>query len=92
MRVIGNIPHPLLKITVFKTDTRFPVQFEAGSVTQVFRFRKGGRIEGLADIEKIVDERMCQQVLEGLKQQNELMLKVQSRFATEESEDFPPII
>lgn len=72
MRVIGHIPHPLLKITVFKTDTRFPVQFEAGSVQQTFRFRAGGSIEGLEDIKKLVDETMCLKVLDLLKRQAQI--------------------
>lgn len=92
MRVIGNIPHPTLKITVFETDTRFPVQFEAGGVAQIFRFRRGGQIEKLSDIKVIVDDTMCKGVLEGLKRQNELMISTQARKATESSDDLPSII
>ena len=92
MRVIGNIPHSTLKITVFETDTRFPVQFEAGAVAQIFRFRKGGQIENLSDVKALVDETMCKGVIEGLKRQNELMIRSQARQAKEESDDFPAII
>lgn len=69
MRVIGYISHPEIKITVFETDTRFPVQFEAGGIQQTYKFRKGNGIEKLADIKELVDEPMCTQVMEIMRRQ-----------------------
>lgn len=96
MRVIGNIPYPGLKITVFETDTRFPVQFEAGNVAQIYRFRRGGALENLHDVKRLVDEQLCQDVLEQLRRQNELERAAQKRKVQREgaagNNDLPEII
>lgn len=73
MRVIGTIPHPEMKITVFETDTRYPVQFEAGGVQLTYRFRKGGALESLADVKKLVDEELQKRSRALLQQQNRLI-------------------
>ncbi len=67
MRVIGELPHPQLKITIFSTTTRFPVQFEDGDLAQIIRLRKGPGMESLADVQSWVDA--------------PLILKVQQSFA-----------
>jgi len=62
LRVIGYIEHPSLKITVFETDGRFPVQFENGPYAQIYRFRKGGAVNSLNDVKTLVDKKMCEAV------------------------------
>ena len=96
MRVIGYISHPKLKITVFKTDTRLPVQFEAGSDQQTYRFRRGGALEDLEDVKLLVDEAMCTQVLELLRRQSQLekaaLRKVIQHKGSDDQNGFPDII
>lgn len=97
MRTIGNIPFPGLKITVFETETRFPVQFEAGSVAQIYRFRRGGLLENLSDVKKLVDEQLCRSVLEQLRRQSEIEQAAQKRLVQREGpkeadDDLPEII
>ncbi|MEO0627437.1 MAG: hypothetical protein AAFY91_10660 [Bacteroidota bacterium] len=59
MRIIGSIPHPRYKITVFKTSTRFPLQIEDRDLIQIYRLRQGGPIEGFADVmEWLTEERL----------------------------------
>lgn len=63
MRIIGRIPHPVLQITVFSNDGRFPVQFERSGLSQIYRFRKSEQLRGLADVEKLVNEDLLATVL-----------------------------
>ncbi|MEM8586266.1 MAG: hypothetical protein AAGF87_18470 [Bacteroidota bacterium] len=72
MRIIGSIPHPRYKITVFKTSTRFPLQIEDRDLVQIYRLRQGGPIEGFADVmEWLTDERLDQatEIFEQMRQQ-----------------------
>ena len=63
MRIIGEIPHPHLKVTIFSTTTRFPVQFEDGDLAQIIRLRKGPGMDNLADVKAWVDEPLLASVL-----------------------------
>jgi hypothetical protein len=63
MRILGRIPHPTLQITVFANDGRFPVQFEQGGLSQIYRFRKNERLRGLADVRQLVNEELIASVL-----------------------------
>ncbi|MEM9836637.1 MAG: hypothetical protein AAF828_09050 [Bacteroidota bacterium] len=95
MRVIGYLEHPSLKITVFTTDTRFPVQFERGGYVQIYRFRKSDRLNGLADIKQLVDTDFCNAVAAELLRMQQLEAKAWHRWEAKygnDTEDLPTII
>jgi len=64
MRIIGRIPHPVLQITVFANDGRFPVQFERDGLSQIYRFRKSDQLKSLNDVQKLVNEDLISTVLD----------------------------
>ena len=41
MRLLANIPHPLLRISIFTNDNRFTLKFESGLYEQTYKFRNG---------------------------------------------------
>lgn len=93
MRIIGNIEHPILKITVFKMENRISVKFESGLYEQTYKFRSGEGIESLADVEKIVDATFQAQVLQHLTLMNEIKNQAVGRnIAQEEEDEFDTII
>lgn len=63
MRILGRIPHPILQITVFGNDGRFPVQFELGGLTQIYRFRQSERLRNLADVRQLVNDDLTAAVI-----------------------------
>lgn len=63
MRILGRIPHPILQITVFANDGRFPVQFETDGLSQIYRFRQSERLNGLADVQKLINQDLIDTVL-----------------------------
>lgn len=63
MRIIGNIEHPQLKITVFKMDNRLSVKFEAGLYEQTYKFRDGDGINTVEDVERLVNQAFMENVL-----------------------------
>lgn len=56
MRVLGEIPHPVFKITVFIHNDRFTLQVENGIFSQHYRVRKKPGIECLDDFCQVVDK------------------------------------
>lgn len=52
MRIVGNIEHPSLKITIFKMDDKFSVKFENGFFEQTVKIRS---FDGLSTVENIKD-------------------------------------
>lgn len=70
MRIIGQLPHPFLKITVFSLNMKFAVKFEAGLMEQTYKFRESDVMKSLSDIEKLIDETFTNQVIEHFKEMN----------------------
>jgi hypothetical protein len=62
MRIIGYIEHPVLKISVFKMEHKFSVQFESGFAEQIYKFRQDDNIQHLKDIQNLIDEAFIQKV------------------------------
>lgn len=60
MRVLGSIPHPKFKISVFTLERFFYVEIEAGPMKQGFKLHKE-RFDGLSDIGKFLDEEFLQE-------------------------------
>ena len=56
MRIIGSIPHPVYKITLFKTDSRFAIKLENGTLEQTYKVRIAAQMSNINDLRKIVDE------------------------------------
>lgn len=55
MRIIGHIPHPVVKITVFQLSMKYAVKLEAGLMEQTFKLRESEAITGLDAISRLTD-------------------------------------
>jgi len=88
MRIIGDIEHPNLKITVFKMDNKLSVKFESGMYEQTYKFRVTDSLENMEDIKKIVDAPFIQSVETELIKMHQIKNEALSRSipATEEDE------
>ncbi len=95
MRVIGYLPHPMMKITVFETSDRFPVQFEDAYHSISCKFRKGEALASFADLRAHIDLPFCEAIWAQLQQ---IQLEEQALWArhsskpTDDSADLPLII
>lgn len=70
MRIIGQISHPFIKITVFSLNMKFAIKFEAGLMEQTYKIRESDVIRNLTDIEKLIDEDFIAEVMENFKTMN----------------------
>ncbi|MEZ5004229.1 MAG: hypothetical protein R2730_14455 [Chitinophagales bacterium] len=73
MRIIGSIPHPVLKITVFQLNMKFAVKFEAGMMEQTYKIRESDSINKLSDIDVLIDDQFKDQVLEQFKEMAKIL-------------------
>jgi hypothetical protein len=87
MRIIGEINHPTLKITVFKNEGKCSVKFEAGLLEQIYKFRDDERLQTFEDIQKIVDESFIQKVEEILRGMLDARLDMLERNLSKLGED-----
>ncbi len=93
MRIIGNIAHPVMKITVFKMDNKLSIKFEAGLYEQTYKFRESQATSSFQDLEKLVDEQFCHAVLAQFSVMHQMKNEVLGRAVkTVQGEDFEEII
>jgi hypothetical protein len=62
MRIIGEIPHPRFKITVFKMEHRLTLKMENGLYEQAYRFTLSDNLSGFEDVEKLLDDTFLEEV------------------------------
>ena len=63
MRILGNIPHPDIRITVFSMNEKYVIKFEAGLMEQVFKIDQS-EIAGIEGIQKMLDQEFMQKILD----------------------------
>ena len=63
MRVVGEIPHPDCKITIFHWNNRYLLKLEAGLLEQTYKVSEYD-ISSEDDLKKILNEEFIQQALE----------------------------
>ena len=63
MRVIGNIPHPTITISIFAMNDKYQIRFEAGPLEQIFKIQQTD-VNGIEGIYKLVDEEFMRKIME----------------------------
>lgn len=93
MRIIGEIPHPAYKITLFYHNDRYSVQIEHGVYSQVYRVRQGKGLEAPADAFKLVDPEFLQGLTRVFEGMHDLWVRQISRLeASLDKEEFEHIL
>jgi len=78
MRVVGEIPHPKLKITIFNWNNRYLIKLEAGFFEQTFKISELD-ITSEEDLKKMVDTEFLQEAEARFDEMAQSMLKTQQR-------------
>lgn len=63
MRVVGEIPHPELKITLFHWNNRYLIKLEAGLFEQTFKVHEYD-VASEEEVKKIVNENFVKAAIE----------------------------
>lgn len=64
MRIIGDIEHPNMKITIFFNNNRVSIKFENELFEQTYKFREGMRVDNFEEAKQLVTPVMQQAVME----------------------------
>ncbi len=70
MRVVGEIPHPELKITIFHWNNRYLIKLEAELFEQTFKIHEYD-VASEEDLKKIVNEAFLKSAIERFNQMAE---------------------
>lgn len=66
MRIVAEIPHPQMKITIMIWNEKYMIKMECGQFEQYYKIRKED-IGSLEQVIKMIDEEFQQKVLEQFK-------------------------
>ncbi|MEO6303459.1 MAG: hypothetical protein ABIP51_09805 [Bacteroidia bacterium] len=55
MRIIDNIPHKSMTISIFQMNDKYQVRFEAGPMEQLFKFSIE-EVKGVENLKKLINE------------------------------------
>lgn len=93
MRIIGTIPHPNLKITVFRSDNRVSVKFENEGYEETFKFGLDERLGSMEAVQQWADAALLEGVLARMQQMHQQHLAALARaFPAESPLEFEVII
>ena len=92
MRIIGYIEHPVMKITVFKMDNKISVKFENALYEQTYKFRDSEQLNGIEDVQRLVDDTFVAQVLAELPRMHHISQAALGRVQEEADNEFEEII
>lgn len=73
MRIVGNIPHPLMKITVFVMNMKYSVKLEMGAMEQTFKIRESELVQTSEDISLLLDDTFIEECLNHFTAMNQSM-------------------
>lgn len=74
MRVVGEIPHPACKITIFSWNGKYLIKLERGSIEQTFKVREMD-VSGEADIQALLNEGFMQKALARFDEMEDALMK-----------------
>ena len=78
MRVLTEIPHPAVKITVFAWNGKYIIKLEKGSFEQTFKISELDILDE-ADIPKLLDETFIASALQRFGEMNKALQEAQER-------------
>ena len=72
MRILGNIEHPVMKITVLHSNNRVMVKFETNLFEQTYKFREGSLVNNLEEAKRWVTPQVQEKILDVFNRMNRL--------------------
>lgn len=92
MRIIGEIPHPNLKITLFKNENKYSVKFENSDFEQTFKMRGALDIAGLEDMQRLIDKTFIAEIEKLFAEQMNIQQRAIRRYLPSPESELPEII
>lgn len=88
MRIIGEIPHAVYKITVLQMNERVTIQIEDRLVSQSFVFRDGSGVRDLGTAEELLTFDFMQKVTTRFQSMNKDYVEALEKINENQLDDF----
>jgi len=92
MRIVGEIDHLFIKITIFKMDDKFSVKFETGQIEQIYKFGERENINSVDEIRNLIDDTFLQNIEYQFKMMQQNKIESLNRIQKLENFEFPKIV
>lgn len=93
MRELGQINSKLCKkISVFHYNHKYSIKFEIGDFEQTYKVREGGKVNGMEDIKRLVNDEFVLTVLERFKGMNTDFIRALTGLEGEDEDEFDVIL
>lgn len=63
MRIVAQIPHPQLKISIFSWNEKYIIEIEAGQYKQTYKISQDS-VDGLEDVKRLCSTELLEGTLE----------------------------
>jgi hypothetical protein len=90
MRIIGEIPHHRLKISIFKNDDRISIKFENRFYEQIFKMQAA--IANVEEAKRFVDDIFIENVEKTFILMHQNRVQATEKMQTNEDNEFEEII
>ncbi len=70
MRIIGQIDHPVFKITVMQLGDKYVLKIEHALMEQTYKIREADEVRGFNDVSKLVDEQFLKECIDRFQSMN----------------------
>ncbi len=77
MRVVGEIPHPACKITIFSWNGKYLIKLERGSIEQTFKVSEMD-VTGDEDIRAMLNEAFMKKAIARFEEMEDTLMKALS--------------
>ena len=78
MRVIADIPHPVLKITLFSWNNKYLIKLERGMLEQTYKVSELD-VAGVDDVRRLLDDDFLAGVLRRFDEMNDAFYQALAR-------------
>lgn len=79
MRIVGNIDHPFIKITLLQINDKFLIKLEYGLIEQTYKIRICDEIPNTDIVTKLVDDVFLEQCIAQFSTMNKMLYESMQR-------------
>ena len=92
MRIIADIPHPRMKITVFQMNGKISIKFEKHLIEHILKLRDGSPLNELDKLKSSLTSEVLIHMEKAIENQHVLRSEIELKLAEDDLEEFDEII
>ena len=92
MRIVAEIPHPRMKITVFKMNDKLSMKFEKNLVEHIIKLRESSPLNDIELLKSSLQQELLQKIESSIDQHAALRAQLEENNIDDEFPEFDEII